>query len=124
MTARRFRTEINGDVRVGLEFPSEQELEEFLCARGIVLVDVGGAPPPTGSAGQPKAPGRPSLHRVIAQAIEDLGERLDACGSVAAQARIVREHLKATMPPNASLPSVRTIRVFFTLHPESWRKIV
>jgi hypothetical protein len=57
--------------------------------------------------------------------MEELGERLDECGSVAAQARIVRERLKATMPPDADLPAERTVRVYLTLNPpESWQKLV
>jgi hypothetical protein len=117
MTARRFRTEIAGVVRVGLEFNSEAELEEFLAGRGLA------AEPDTTrplEAAEPQR-GRPSFDTAIAQAVEALGAELDACRGPAERARCVLRHLTNTCDP-ASLPRRRTVEAFLAKHWQPVRK--
>ena len=124
MAARRFTQTIGGETYHGLLFNTEQEMEEFLGARGIVLLLGDHAAPSVTSAtsaptsDEPRAPGRPSLDAIIGQAIEALGRRLDEATSVAAQARMVRAYLGQTLSPGA-VPGERTVRAYLKLNPRA-----
>jgi hypothetical protein len=114
VTARRYRTEIAGVLRVGLEFDSEAELEDFLAARGIVLVlaeSAGAAAPQICAESEPRHMGRPSHDDLIAQAIDELGEQLEERDSIAAQARLVRDHLTGD-----DRPALRTIEIWLSTY--------
>jgi len=121
VTARRYRTEIAGVVRVGLEFDSEAELEDFLGARGIVLVlaeSAGAAAPQICAESEPRSKGRRPYDVLIAQAIEELGDALDSVDSIAAQARLVRAELERTWPADDDrlVPKPRTIEIFLAAY--------
>jgi hypothetical protein len=124
MTTRFFTLTIAGETCYGLAWDSEAARDEFLAARGIVLVD--SAPPTAPSATPPeevRPPGRPSLNGIIAAAIEELGDQLSADDSNAAQARVVREHLLETLPPD-DVPTDRTVRNYLKLNPIPRRRRV
>ena len=118
MTGRIFRTSVNGGLRVGLEFDSDAEFEEFLGARGVVIVESAGAAPPPAAEPESRSAGRPSDRELIAQAIDELGDELDSTDSIAAQARLVRDMLALTWPADneRQVPAPRTIEIFLTAY--------
>jgi hypothetical protein len=121
LSARVFRTEIGGGVRAGIEFDSVEELEAFLAARGVVLVE---GPSAASLPASPSCelegavrPGRPSFDTLIASVIDELGEELDRCGSLAAQARLVLERIEAQRrPEDPPAPRPRTVEIFIAAY--------
>jgi hypothetical protein len=93
---RLFTLTIAGETCHGLAWDSEEARDEFLAARGIVLVAESSPaePPPPPDEPEPVI-GRPSKSTIIAAAIDELGDdRLGACDSVADQVRVIRAHLQ------------------------------
>lgn len=126
MPARVFRTEIAGGYRVGLEFDSEAEFQAFLGAKGMVLVLAPASlipAPPVQDAAEPAAAppaarrGRRSRDEEIAAAIDALGDTLEDCASVAAQARAVRTFLEEQrQPDDEPAPGLSTIETFIAVY--------
>ena len=110
MAAHRFRFEMGGSIVYGLAFDSEEALEAFLGARGVVLVD-GREQQPRGEPQRRR--GRPSFDELLAGAIDALGVELDRTDSLAAQARLVREHIEAT---GEQPPSQRKVETFLAVY--------
>jgi hypothetical protein len=118
MAARRYRTEIAGLVRVGLEFDSEAELEAFLAGRDCSPWPSSGAAPsaPADQGGAKTFRGRPSLDAKIAKAVEELGDGIDSASTLAERARKVLRHL-APHTAAQDMPSTRTVERFLADHP-------
>ncbi|MGH7091662.1 MAG: hypothetical protein ACREFQ_22450 [Stellaceae bacterium] len=108
MSARRFRIEMGGEVRVGLLFRTEAELEEFLLlGRGGLAL----AAEPHRQAEAPDEPrraGRPSKDPIIAAAVERLGPRLLKT-ELANRVRAVLRDIAAHFGPD-EIPDARTVR--------------
>ena len=87
MTARRYRTEIAGVFRVGLEFdlPSERR-------------------------------GRPSRDEEIAAAIDALDDELDRRTSIKAQARAVHAYLEERNPDGEAAAGLSTIETYISVY--------
>jgi hypothetical protein len=110
MPARRYRTEINGGVRVVLEFDSDADLDEFLGSRGIVLIQAQTPATPIEAGHEPRR-GRPSFGAVIAAAVTALEAQLAGSDSLSERARLVLRHL-AQSHAAEDLPTVSTVRAF------------
>jgi hypothetical protein len=112
MTYHRFRLELGGRIAYGVAFDSEPELEAFITIRGV---DVGGSAAMHGPDLEPRERGRPSRDEEIAAAIDALDENLDRYGSIKAQARAVREHLK-DLHPDDEPPGLSTVETYISVY--------
>jgi hypothetical protein len=133
MSAKRLRLEIAGELIVGLAFRNEAELERFLLNHCIFLDDV---PPPARAVPQvqvdrtpanadrnrdltapepPRRRGRPSMNRIIDEAVRELGDELDQHADQAPRARLVQRMIARTAPPE-SVPAVHTIELWLAEH--------
>ena len=111
MTARCFKLEIAGEAWYGVAFQTEAERETFLGVRGIVLVDqLPGPRPPADDATERDTGGRPSSSSSIERAVEELGPQLEEFSSIAAKARLVRDHM------GAAAPAQRTVETFLSAY--------
>jgi hypothetical protein len=110
MAARRYRLEIGGQVKAGLEFDSEAELEEFLIGRPPIA-NLASCPAPTRYELEEdvRPVGRPSYRDVIDAAIDALGaSTLDARLPLRARGRLVAKQI-AKAGSADEVPAPRTI---------------
>jgi hypothetical protein len=109
MAVRRYRTEIYGEVRVGLEFDSDAELEAFLIGRSPIANHATRPAPKLDDEQEVRPVGRPSFRDVIDAAIDALGaSALDARLPLRARARLVAKQI-AKAGSADEVPAPRTI---------------
>jgi hypothetical protein len=118
VSARRFRLEVAGEVKVGLAFDSDVELEEFLAGRGLV----GTVTEPASAArkqadAEPRPRGRPPFDDVIAAAVTTLGAEIDRVDTLRAAAGLVQRAIAAAGAAPDAVPSTKTIERFLA---ERW----
>ena len=115
MPAKIFRTEIAGQIRVGIECDSQAEFDEFLGRRGIVVLESRTSQAvPVESEAAPR--GRPSRDAEISAAIDALATELDDCGSVKAQARLVHQYLETQGLNGEPPPAFSTVENFLAVY--------
>jgi len=105
--ARRFRLEMAGRVVVGLAFDGgDAEMEEWLCAREVTIVDA----PPSAPAplAEPAGRGQPSAKAVVVEAFRSLTlADFHGCATATAVAERVRSRVASMAGHSLSTRCVR-----------------